>query len=180
MSVIAVLTADRVADDDTDVARVLRKTPGAGGYVSTGLAGYQHNGSVYCPTCGASETVVCSKTGESYTLARFPVGATTTDGFPVGIVTGTSEWDFPGAICDECGDLLDTNVIVYDGGGGAHPHPVVGVEGDDDADPITAFVLHELDDHVEVIYAPVSDDCAVESGEISTVPRERVVEGLEE
>lgn len=180
MSVIAVLTADRVADDDTDIGRLNSRTPGDSGVVvPTGLAGYQHNGEVYCPTCAASETVVCSDTDETYTLTQFPTGASTTDGSTVGIITGSSETDYPGDICDGCGCLLDTNVIVYDGGG-AHPTPVVRVQGDDDTEPVTAFVLYELDDHVEVIYAPESDDHEVESGDISTVPREWVVEGLDD
>jgi len=180
MSVIAVLTADRVADDDTDIGRLNGRTPGdGGGVVPTGLAGYQHDGAVYCPTCAASETVVCAATGESYTLPQFPNDETTTDGCYVGVITGTNESDYPGDICHECKCLLDTNVLVYDGGG-APPTPVVRVQGDDDTEPVTAFVLCELDDHVEVIYAPESDHCEVESGDISTVPREWVVEGLDD
>jgi hypothetical protein len=180
MSVIAVLTADRVADDDTDIGRLKGRTAGAtGGVVPTGVAGYQHDGAVYCPTCAASETVVCAETDETYTLAQFPSDATTTDGSSVGLITGTSETDYPGDICDGCECLLDTNVLVYDGGG-AHPHPVVRVQGDDDAEPVTAFVLYDLDDHVELIYAQESDDREVESGEIATVPREWVVEGLDD
>lgn len=180
VTVITILPADRVAGPDTTVADTRRRTPGeGGGIVPARLAGYVYDGAAYCPGCAEEVTVESADDGETYTLARFPDGHHDAGGFGVGIVTGTSEWDYPGATCHECGALLDTNVLVYDDGG-AHPHPVVRVRDPDRVrDPVTAYVLTDPDgeEAVEVVLAE-SFGSHGDAGDVSWIPRSDVVGGL--
>lgn len=115
MPIATILTPDEYRED-SDIAPTRRRTPGdGGGHVPCGLAGYTYDGAAYCPDCATdAETRPCAADGETYTVARFPAGETDTEGFGVGVISGTDEWDYPGAACDCCHRTLDTNVLVYE------------------------------------------------------------------
>lgn len=99
-------------------------TPGPdGGYVPGRLAGYVWDGAAYCPDC-ASGVEIESPDGEgTIRMTHYPAFETDPNGFGVGIVNGSDEWDYPGAVCDVCHSYLDTNVLVYREGPGSDVYP---------------------------------------------------------
>lgn len=120
MTVIAIITPEQYRDDD-QIAPTMSRTPGdGGGYVPSRLAGYVYDGAAYCPACASDVTVTSADDDETYTLERFPAFDHDSNGFGVGIVSGTDEWDYPGATCHVCSRTLQTNVLVYE----QHRHEV--------------------------------------------------------
>jgi hypothetical protein len=180
MTVIAVLTADDVTDDPGDLAPAARRTPGeSGGYVPGGLAGYVYDGEAYCPECAGDIEVVSADDGEQYTVESLPAGHHDSNGFGVGVVACTDEFDYPGASCGSCLRRLQTNVLIYDDGG-AHPDPVVEVRDPDGMGVFAeAFLLAEDGTEVRIMLAeefrPYGD-----AGDTSWIPREDVVAGLDD
>jgi len=178
MTVIAVLKASRLADDDQTVARTSRRTPSPDSKRVPGrLAGYVYAGAHYCIDCACSTSAECAGTGESYTLTQFPPDGVDPDGFGVGLLTCSDEVDYPGASCSQCGDRLETNVLVYHDGG-AHPDPLVEIdEPGSDRPPVEAFVLGDADrdGYTNVmLVGPPSD--GVEPGTVDTVADHWIVE----
>jgi hypothetical protein len=173
--IIAIYPAEELAPADVSIAPTRSRTPGeGGGHVPGGLAGYTYDGAAYCPECAEEVRAECADDGETYTLARFPSDCHDPNGFGVGIVSCTDEWDYPGAACDVCHDLLDTNVLVYDDGG-AHPTPVVeAMDPDRVRDPVTAFVVEEGERDVRIMLAE-SFGSHGDPGDTSWVPRESVI-----
>lgn len=178
MPVIAILQASDVTDD---VAGTRRRTPGGGGGVVPGrVAGYTHDGAAYCPGCAESVEVACVGDGETYTLDHFPAHGHDPSGFGVGVVSGTGEWDYPGAACDVCHTTLDTNILVYDEGG-AHPHPVVEVASDAHDDTGQAAVLGDPDASGDILPVVWLTDFGphVSVGDIDEVDRDNIIDGME-
>lgn len=184
MPVIAVITAEETVPTEDDLAPTRSSTPGPdGGHVPGRLAGYTYDGAAYCPAC-AEDVEVETAEGETYTLDHFPAfdddGNRVHDGsgFGVGIVSGTDEWDYPGASCHVCHRRLQTNVLVYDEGG-AHPTPVVEVWGPDGDDRTAeAFVMEKEEEHVRVMLAENFYSYG-DPGKTSWIPREDVVDRLD-
>lgn len=197
MPVIAIIGASDVVSDD-QIAPTRRRTPGPdGGHVPTGLAGYTWDGAAYCPECaedvyvtigglpdeGALEGVPVKEDDDgepAVPLSHYPAydasGNPMTDpnGFGVGVISCTDETDYPGGSCFVCHRRLQTNVLVYDGGG-AHPTPVVEVRDPDRVrDPVEAFVLETDGDDVRVILAEPFGSHG-DAGTLSWIPRDDVV-----
>lgn len=185
MTVIAILQASDVVDQD-QIAPTRRSTPGPdGGHVPTGLAGYVWDGAAYCPEC-ATDVMVENPDGDGETsVAEYPAytddgdPATDPNGFGVGVVSCSDEWDYLGASCHVCHRLLDTNILVYDGGG-AHPTPVVEVRDPDGVGRFAeAFVLEVDQSDVRIMlaeeFSPYGD-----VGDTSWIPRSDVVEEYHE
>lgn len=187
MPIIAILKADDVADAD-DVAPTKRSTPH--GSLPGGVAGYTWDGAAYCVGCAPDVTIPFNGTVSPEAEAehdhdddgnllipmpQFPPGAHDPRGFGVGVVEGTDEWDYPGATCHECGDVLDTNVLVYDEGG-AHPDPVVEVSDPDGmGEYATAFLLERDGDTAKVMLAEDFGQWA-DAGDTSWIPQDDLID----
>lgn len=70
------------------------KAPITGNHVPYGLAGIVEGATVLCVECANARQL---RDDEGEQSAIF----------------GDSEWDYPGAICDDCEGYLDTNLLVY-------------------------------------------------------------------
>lgn len=96
-----ITTVDRDRDD------VANTTNGAR------TAGFTYDGAAYCPACAEDVTVTIN--GETMTMPEAAeVRGTDENGFGVGLVQTSSEWDAPGASCTVCHDRLATRLIHYD------------------------------------------------------------------
>ena len=179
MSVIAIIGAADVTDDD-NIAPTRRSTPGeGGGHVPTGLAGYVYDGAVYCPECAKEVEIECADDGETYTIARFPSHSHDPNGFGVGIVSCTDETDYGGDSCRVCHRLLDTNILVYDDQG-PHPTPVVEIrDPDGQGRTVEAFVMENDGDDVRIMLAEEFRPYG-EAGDTSWIPRADVLEEYHE
>lgn len=99
---------------DTDMAITTARTYGRdGGIVPGRCAGYTYDGAAYCPAC-AEEIDVPTADGETYKMDHYPAETWDENGFGVGVISGFSEWDAPGASCDCCFKRLNTNIIHYE------------------------------------------------------------------
>jgi len=175
MSVIAILNAESVTDDD-DLARTARQLPG--GAWPGRAAGYTYDGAAYCLDCSGDVTIECADDGETYTMPEFPADCHDPNGFGVGVVSVSGEWDYPGASCHVCHDRLNTNLLVYDGHN-AHPTPVVEVRDPDGAGEFaTAYLLTDDDTEVRIMLAEEFPPYGG-AGDTSWIPRGDVVDGLD-
>jgi len=88
-------------------------------------AGYAYNGAAYCPSCAEDREVTIG--GETMSMPdASEVRATDENGFGVGLIQCSSEWDAPGASCTVCHDRLATRLIHYDDNQAADGHVVGG------------------------------------------------------
>jgi len=176
MSVIAILNAESVTDDD-DLARTARQLPG--GAWPGRAAGYTYDGAAYCLDCATDVRIECADDGETYTMPEFPAFGHDPNGFGVGVVGVSAEWDYPGASCHVCHDRLNTNLLVYDGHG-AHPRPTVEVRDPDGMGRhAVAFLLDDDDTEVRIMLAEDFSPYG-EAGDSSWIPRDDVVGGLDD
>lgn len=76
-----------------DYVRSLNKTPVTGNYVPYGLAGVVAGSEVFCCECASDDELRDDEGDES-------------------TIFGDAEFNYPGAICDNCGERLDTYVLV--------------------------------------------------------------------
>ena len=145
---LTVLPADDLHDSSEigDTKSSTSVSGSSGCTVPTGLAGYVHGGEAYCTECAKDVTVSLPDGSEEVPVAEYPTGITDPNGEGVGIVSTVDEWDYPGGVCGVCGDYLDTQVIIYDGGG-AHPERYATVTDPYDGSKTgEAFILEKYSD----------------------------------
>jgi hypothetical protein len=171
MPVIAILDAEEVTDDE-NLAGYTRSTPGPnGGTVPTGCAGYTHDGAAYCPDCASEQTVVAPDGDGSIPMDHYPAFKTDPNGFGVGVLSRTDEWDYPGASCHVCHDRLQTRLLVYDDGG-AHPP---AAEMETDYGVVSVFVIETDGEDARTMlaedYVPLGS-----AGDVSWCPKHRLID----
>lgn len=181
MSVIAIIDARDVVDSEDQIAPRARGSGGPdGGVVPTGLAGYVWDGAAYCPECADDVEVELPDGDGSVPISEYPAfdddGDPVTDpnGFGVGTVSCSDEWDYPGASCHVCHRLLQTAILVYEDSG-AHPDPVEITDPDGKERYGVAFLLERDGDDARVIlaedFSPYGDQ-----GDISWIPASQIID----